>query len=155
MRLSTEDAFTVVRLAPVPSIDLVIKDHAGLFLVGLRTNRPAAGQWFVPGGRIQKEETFAAAFSRLCRDELSTEVTIDCARFLGAFEHFYDDNFLSVPGITTHYIALAYAIDLDLSIESLPRDQHIDYKWLEESALLTDSTVHENTKMYVKLMVAG
>ena len=40
-RLSTQDFLTVVRLAPLVSLDLVVLNHRGQVLVGLRTNRPA------------------------------------------------------------------------------------------------------------------
>ena len=40
-RLSREDFLTVVRLAPLVSLDLVVTNPRGEVLVGLRTNRPA------------------------------------------------------------------------------------------------------------------
>src|SRR3954466_13792753 len=54
--LSDAQFADVVRLAPLVSIDLVIRDPDGDVLVGLRTNAPAKGFWFVPGGRIRKNE---------------------------------------------------------------------------------------------------
>jgi hypothetical protein len=52
-----EDEFAhVVRLAPLVSIDLVIRDNEQKVLVALRTNEPAKGVYFVPGGCILKNE---------------------------------------------------------------------------------------------------
>jgi len=51
MFLSQEDFATVVRSTPLISIDLVVENERGEFLLGQRTNRPAQGYWFVPGGR--------------------------------------------------------------------------------------------------------
>lgn len=45
---------TVVASTPLISIDLLVKNKKGEYLLGLRNNRPAQGYWFVPGGRIQK-----------------------------------------------------------------------------------------------------
>ncbi|WP_313449769.1 NUDIX domain-containing protein, partial [Pseudescherichia sp.] len=65
MFLSQEDFATVVRSTPLISIDLIVENARGEFLLGKRTNRPAQGFWFVPGGRVQKDEPLAQAFERL------------------------------------------------------------------------------------------
>ncbi len=58
------DAFlAVVRDAPLVSIDLVLPDDVGRLLMGLRTNEPARGSWFVPGGRILKDEPLDEAIT--------------------------------------------------------------------------------------------
>ena len=61
MRLAHSDFLAVVAHAPLVSLDLVVRDPDGCVLVGLRTNRPAQGSWFVPGGRIYKNERVAEA----------------------------------------------------------------------------------------------
>jgi colanic acid biosynthesis protein WcaH len=43
------------------SVDLVLVRDGREVLLGLRTNRPAQGSWFVPGGRILKNEKRADA----------------------------------------------------------------------------------------------
>jgi hypothetical protein len=50
--LSDEDFAHIVGLVPLVSIDLIIRDANGNVLVALRTNEPAKGVYFVPGGRI-------------------------------------------------------------------------------------------------------
>lgn len=56
--LSDDDEFAhIVRLAPLVSIDLIIRAAKQNVLVALRTNEPARGVYFVPGGRIRKDET--------------------------------------------------------------------------------------------------
>ena len=70
MFLDKETFRTVVRSAPLVSIDLVVINSQGQVLLGQRTNRPAQGFWFVPGGRILKNEAMAAAFLRLSKAEL-------------------------------------------------------------------------------------
>jgi hypothetical protein len=42
-------------LAPLVSIDLIIRDNADRVLLGLRNNEPAKGYFFVPGGIILKD----------------------------------------------------------------------------------------------------
>ena len=63
--LSTDEFTFVVRNAPLVSFDIVIKDPDGNVLVGMRTNEPAKGKYFVPGGIIRKNETLADAFARI------------------------------------------------------------------------------------------
>ena len=61
--LSNADFLTVVRLTPLVAIDLIVTDGNRRILLGHRRNRPAQGTWFVPGGRITKNETLDAAFT--------------------------------------------------------------------------------------------
>ncbi len=65
MFLRQEDFATVVRSTPLVSLDFIVETVAAKALLGKRTNRPAQGYWFVPGGRVQKDETLEAAFERL------------------------------------------------------------------------------------------
>jgi colanic acid biosynthesis protein WcaH len=66
---------TVVRYAPVVSVDLVVRTGGGVVLAR-RTNEPARGEWFVPGGRVLKNERLADAVDRLARGELGVDVTV-------------------------------------------------------------------------------
>lgn len=65
MNLDTEVFKTVVASTPLISMDLIVQNDAGQVLLGYRNNRPAQGFWFVPGGRILKDEHFEVAFGRL------------------------------------------------------------------------------------------
>ena len=65
MFLRQEEFATVVRCAPLISIDLLVENARGEYLLGQRLNRPAQGLWFVPGGRVQKDERLEDALERL------------------------------------------------------------------------------------------
>lgn len=115
-------------------------------LLGQRLNRPAQGFWFVPGGRIRKDETMAQAFTRLAQEELGLIASgLADATFLGPYEHFYDDNFCN-ENFSTHYVVLGYKLIVDLDINVLPNDQHKAYRWLSTDDLLAANDVHINTK---------
>ena len=148
MLLPPEIYRTVVELTPLVSIDLIVRDRRGRVLVGYRRNRPAQGYWFVPGGRLGKNETRREAFARLTVDELGVELNIDRARFVGVFEHLYPDNFTGDPRFGTHYVVLAYLIEAGLEQLQLPADQHSDYAWLTEEELLRRGDVHDYSKAY-------
>lgn len=136
---------TVIESSPLVSIDLIVRNSEGQVLLGKRTNRPAKGYWFVPGGRILKDESFERAFKRLIKVELDlTEVE---SKFKGVYQHFYDDNF-SEDKFTTHYVVLAYEITFNGELSSLPVEQHSGYEWFSETDLLMHEQVHTHSKWY-------
>ena len=147
MFLDKETFRTVVRSAPLISIDLVVINSQGQVLLGQRTNRPAQGFWFVPGGRILKDESMAVAFRRLSKAEVGVSGEIGEAEFLGVYEHFYTDNF-SGTDFSTHYVVLGYRLVHDLDLNSLPDAQHHSYRWFDVAELLASDQVHDNTKAY-------
>jgi colanic acid biosynthesis protein WcaH len=139
----------VVRSTPLVSIDLLVRDAEGRLLVGRRRNQPARGCWFVPGGRIGKDERLADAFARITGDELGVSLRREHSRFVGVFEHFYPENALEAPGFGTHYVVLAHEL-VRMTLTTLPAAQHAAYRWLGNAALLADPEVHENTKAYCR-----
>ena len=92
MILSKEVFSTVVENTPLIAIDLIVQNDKGQVLLGKRVNEPALGFWFVPGGRIFKDETLDMAFSRTVQEELSIEMNRVDAEFDKTYEHFYDNN---------------------------------------------------------------
>ena len=52
---------TVVENTPLISIDFIVENSEGKYLLGKRTNAPACGYWFTLGGRILKDEPIAEA----------------------------------------------------------------------------------------------
>ena len=148
MYLSKENFQTVISSTPLISIDLIVKNSQGEYLLGYRNNKPAQGYWFVPGGRILKDEPKHDAFSRLVQNELGIALDITNAKFLGVFEHFYDDCVFD-DTISTHYVVLGYEIKLDINLAELPQDQHSEYKWISKDDLLSSENVHIHSKWYI------
>jgi colanic acid biosynthesis protein WcaH len=138
----------IIDATPLVSIDLILENQQSKVLLGKRTNRPARNYWFVPGGRIQKNEKLADAIKRISLAELGTELTLSDGQLLGAFDHIYDDNFADIDDINTHYVVLAYNIKLKDNFEIVPDEQHSEMKWWNKEGLLNDSEVHQNTKAY-------
>ncbi|MCH9737115.1 MAG: GDP-mannose mannosyl hydrolase [Actinomycetia bacterium] len=143
-----DDFAQVIRHTPLVSIDLIVRDESDRVLVGLRLNRPARGSWFVPGGRIYKDERMDDAFLRVSHAELGRAIPRRNARLLGMYEHLYDDNALEIQGVSTHYVVIAYQLHVNAASLALPAGQHEQFRWMEPAEILDDAAVHPNTKAY-------
>ncbi len=146
--LSDSAFLDVIEATPLVAIDLIIRNADDQVLLGYRNNKPAQGYWFVPGGRILKNETIAEAFQRLCRNELALDQSYADARLLGVYDHIYEDNFLGVEQIGTHYVTLGYELRLGKGIDVNLDHQHSDQKWWELNEMLASDSVHANAKAY-------
>jgi colanic acid biosynthesis protein WcaH len=144
--LSDSDFLRIVDSTPLVSIDLILKNAEGKILLGRRTNRPAQGMWFVPGGRIRKNERVAEALLRISQRELG--VAIPQARLLGVFDHLYPDNFLGAPDVSTHYVVLGMEATWPADASLKPDEQHDEFKWWTVAEILASGEVHKNTKAY-------
>lgn len=71
--ISDDDWATIVANVPIVSVDLLVQYDDGLVL-GRRTNEPAKGFWFMPGGRVQKGETRSEAVYRIGKEELGVDL---------------------------------------------------------------------------------
>lgn len=138
----------VVENTPLVSIDLIVEDAEGRILLGKRNHSPAKGKWFVPGGRVLKNETILCAFQRLLREELNSDTETFSFEFHGLYQHLYDDSFFS-ECVSTHYVVLAYSLRLAAGECPLPPyKQHSEYRWLTRDDLLINPCVHTHTKWY-------
>jgi colanic acid biosynthesis protein WcaH len=148
--LNHDEYAQVVRMTPLVSIDLLIKDPTDHALVGLRRNAPAKGTYFVPGGVIHKNETLDAAFARILKAETGLQASRKDARFFGLYQHFYAENRFGDPSYNTHYVVLAHELVLDYRPVIQLDSQHSRVQWLTAEEMLKDLDVHENTKAYFR-----
>lgn len=145
---------TVVEAAPLVSVDFIVERN-NKFLLGRRINKPAQNYFFTVGGRVNKNETIKNAMSRIAKDELNIELFGSISprgvklnpRFMGVFEHFYDDGIYEK--VSTHYINLAYKLKVG-NVLNLPTKQHNQYQWFSIDKLLESEQVHKNVKDYFK-----
>lgn len=147
MFLKKEDFGQAVRTTPLISIDFIVENEVGEFLVGRRKNKPAQGYWFVPGGRVLKDEKLGHAFARLSEEELGQSLSMDKGSFFGVWEHFYDDNFCS-DLFTTHYVVIGFRLNINSQEWILPSKQHDTWRWITPEEIYSDELVHPNTRAY-------
>tara|TARA_Y100001933_G_C18842309_1_gene498086 strand:+ start:257 stop:739 length:483 start_codon:yes stop_codon:yes gene_type:complete len=125
----------LVSKMPLVSIDICILKNRTI-LLGRRKNSPAKDFYFVPGGRIRKDEKIDEATDRILIDEIGYKFKdnhIKKKTLLGIYEHFYNDNFQGNSKFGTHYIVLSYLIKFEY-IEKVAKvdidfDQHRKYIW--------------------------
>ena len=144
----------LLRGLPLVSVDLVLVRGGTEILLGLRTNRPAQGSWFVPGGRILKDEPRADALKRGAARELGiANIAGLKPQLLGVFEHFYPDCFAGDIGVSTHYVVIAHRIDVPLGFEVPGRDnQHAELRWWPIAEATANTDVHRYTRDYLPLL---
>ncbi len=88
MFLRQEDFATVVRSTPLVSLDFIVENSRGEFLLGKKNQPPGAGLLVCAGRRVQKDETLEAAFERLTMAELGLRLPITAGQFYGVWQHF-------------------------------------------------------------------
>lgn len=140
-RVSEDVWETVVRNVPIPSVDLIVRTKGGI-LLARRQNEPAKGEWFVPGGRVQKGETLTDAVQRVAKKELGVQVRIE--QELGAYDHLYAESDIPNSG-GKHYVAHGYVVSPES--ESFELDsQHDQVRVFTEDEL---PPLHKYVQKYI------
>lgn len=146
-RLDYENFKIVVENTPLVSIDFIVRNQEGNILLGLRNNSPAKDYWFVPGGRILKNEHIDEAIERISEEELGVRIGMSSCAFAGIFEHMYTENvYGSDKG--THYIVLCMTVYVGHTNDKLPDKQHRRFQWFSEKDIELSENVHKYTKAY-------
>ena len=146
--LSNDEFKSIIQLTPLVAFDMII-EYDNKILLGKRINNPAKSFYFIPGGRILKNETISSACKRLTKVELGFEINLNKFTFHMNTQHIYENNFFNNE-FKTHYVCLCYKYNLNkeeyekINIDS----QHEETKWMSVNELLSVQTVHINTKNY-------
>jgi colanic acid biosynthesis protein WcaH len=139
----------LIQIAPLVAIDLIVRDDSGRVLLALRNHQPAKNYYFVPGGRIFKNERIRDAYERILLQETGIEGAYDEARLLGAYDHIYASNRYEQEGYGTHYVVLAHLLELAANVGSIRLDDyHASHLWLSEAELKMRADVHPFVKVY-------
>lgn len=88
-------------------------------LVIRRGHGPAAGEWSVPGGRVERGEMLAEAVVREVREETGLEAI--CGELLGVVERFDDDH---------HFVILDYRATVLERLEPVAGDDAAEARWV-------------------------
>lgn len=146
--LGHDDFKNLVRNAPLFAIDLVILNKKEQILIGQRKNAPAKGYWFVPGGRVFKNESQQNAVKRISKSEVGFEFRLKELKLLGIYDHFYDDSFYN-SNIATHYINATHVLRVEHELLNLPNEQHSTYRWVSLDEFSDDLSIHDYSKVFL------
>lgn len=146
--LSLEDFKFVLSKTPLFAIDLLIKNNEEKFLLGLRKNAPAKNYYFVPGGRVFKDENLKVALKRISKNEIGIELNTNNIKPIGIYEHIYQDNFFEIKNVSTHYIIFACESLITINIDNLPKSQNENFILLSSDEIIASNKIHEFTKNY-------
>ena len=146
--LSLDDFKNVVKHTPLIALDLVIRNNEDKILVGLRNNEPAKSYYFVPGGRILKNETFNDALKRISASEIGISLSQKDIKVMGIYEHIYNENYFCDKTFGTHCIVITCVYKDNDNEVVVNNDQHKAYQYLDAKTILESTDVHEYTKSY-------
>ena len=126
--LSAERYAEIVRDVPILCVDLIIVGPFNKFLLVERKNEPMAGQFWIPGGRVMRDEPIQAAAIRLAREEVGLE--LDSIKLHGIYEEVFEKSAAN-PATGIHTLSAVYwcvARHSDVKVD----DQSASYRWSEE-----------------------
>jgi colanic acid biosynthesis protein WcaH len=147
--LNSENFKEVVRNTNLFAFDLIVKNPQGEVLIAKRRNSPAKGYWFVPGGRVYKNESLDSAFDRI----LTGETGLSKANFLSVkgkdlYNHIYKENFCEDASFNTHYIVYVVECILGDDTNIMLDSQHSEYKFVDTRYIVKNDNIHKYTKKY-------
>ena len=136
---------------PIFGIDMIIFSRKCGVLMGRRINNPAKGKFFVPGGRVYKNERITDAFNRILLNETGLTFPFNKTTSMGLFEHFYNVTYWSTSECSTHYIIEARLIDVDpenIKLKIDLNEQHSNFEWISLENMQSNA-IHYYSKMYI------
>jgi len=124
--LSRETYKEIANVMPIMCVDAIIV-HNGKYLLVKRKNNPLKGQYWLPGGRVLKNERLEDALHRKVKEEVGLRVKI--LSTAGFYEDFYKENELGIDSVhTTAVVFLVSPIDSEINL-----DEHgEDYIWSDK-----------------------
>jgi colanic acid biosynthesis protein WcaH len=138
---------TVIENAPLVSIDLCLVCDSQV-LLGKRTNEPLKGEWFTPGGRIHKNETWQDALLRVAEVELGLSgIAVERFSLMGIWDHFYNNSAVD-QNTSTHYVNLPHYAELESKPDITLDDQHGEFEWFDLSVVAKDEKFHPYMSNY-------
>ena len=124
----------IIKVMPVPCVDLLITNTQGKVLLVKRKNEPAKGQWWFPGGRVYFGETRQAAAIRKLKEECG--LVAEDVTEIGTY-----DVILDIPNMKglSHGITTLFSVDvgenppLVLDPQNLEAEWRTSKDWLQET----------------------
>jgi len=104
----------------------VVALHDGNLLMIRRGHGPAAGEWSLPGGRVEHGELLAEAVTRELREETALEAV--CGELIGWVERMGDDE--SDSDGDYHYVILDFEVTVLDDADPVAGDDAAEARWV-------------------------
>ncbi len=138
-RIPTDLYKQILNNMPIICVDVVIAFKGKVLLIK-RRSAPEKGSWFVPGGRVLKDEKLKDAALRKCLEE--TGIKSKDAKMIGTYETIYDDS--PFDGIGTHSVNIGFLVKMD-SCDVRLDSTSSEYRWIDR--------IEEGLPDYVKRII--
>lgn len=129
MFLSDEDYYKFLSTMPIVCVDCLVRRKSdGKYLLVKRKNEPLKDLYWVPGGRLHKNEKLVDAVKRKMKEEIGVDVEI--LKHIGYFEEFFEKTEQNAQG-GVHSISMVYLVEPkseDIKLD----DQSDDWGWFEK-----------------------
>jgi colanic acid biosynthesis protein WcaH len=143
---------TVIENTPLVSLDLCLVCD-GQLLLCKRNNDPLKGEWFTPGGRIHKNETWQDALLRIAEAELGLSgIAVEDFSLMGMWDHFYNNSALD-QNTSTHYVNLPHYAEFKSRPQITLDDQHAEFEWFDLSVVAKDEKFHAYMRNYASWLL--
>ena len=143
---------TVIENTPLVSIDLCLVCD-GQVLLGKRANEPLKDEWFTPGGRIYKNETWQDALLRIAEVELGLSgIAVEGFSLMGVWDHFYSNSVLD-QNTSTNYVNLPHYAEFKSEPQIALDDQHGEFEWFDLSVVADDEKFHPYMRNYASWLL--
>ncbi len=134
----------ILENAPMCAVDFVLV-YNNKVLLAYRTNEPAKDQWWLPGGRLYKNERLEDAIRRKAYEEVGIKVDIE--KKIGCYEVMFKESPFKNIKSGLHYIAICYLVKpLNDNVEIKLDSQHLKHKWIDK----IERTLHPYVKTVLK-----
>lgn len=128
--ISKEEYEKILENMPIPCVDLVIHKDKKVLLVK-RTNPPMKKQWWIPGGRVLKNELLRDAVKRKAQEEVGFDVEIE--KEIGSYDNIFEDSAFENVKTGTHTIGATFLVkpkneNFEIKVDKTSSD----FKWFNK-----------------------
>ena len=149
MKLNNKEFKNVIDKTTLFAFDFIVSYKKKILLLK-RKNSPAKNYWFVPGGRVYKNEKMNFAIKRILKNELNvSKKNIHSFKKGSLYEHIYKkDNLFEDQDLDTHYIVQTIIIELK-NINNIKIDvQSSKFGFFLSSEIKKSKNIHQFVKSY-------
>ena len=118
---------TIISNVPIACVDIAILVRGYVLLVK-RKDKPAKGQWWLPGGRILKGELMQEASVRKAKEEVG--IVCHAGKIIHTAETIFEDGpcGISIHSINSCFLMKPITHSFWVTLDS----HHEEYKWVNE-----------------------